>query len=81
MPENKFWAEASLLLNTSCIKKLSISDSKKLLSILANSNLEKPHLESFIKDDERSIDIKNLKLEVKKSKKYNLTTLLSQIVK
>jgi hypothetical protein len=56
MPENTFWPEANIL---------SISDSRKLICILSQSKLEKNHLESFIKDEERKIDNKKLESEVK----------------
>jgi hypothetical protein len=50
MPENTFWTEADVLLNTPTIKKLAISDSRKLICILSQSKLEKNYLDSFLKD-------------------------------
>jgi hypothetical protein len=65
MPENIFWPEANILLNSPSIKKLTISDSRKLICILSQSKLEKNNLESFIKDEERNIDSKRLESEIK----------------
>jgi hypothetical protein len=49
-PENTFWKEADVLLNTPTMKKLAISDSRKLICILSQSKLAKEHLDSFFKD-------------------------------
>jgi hypothetical protein len=68
MPKNSYWKEADVLLNTPTIKKLAISDSRKLICILNKKQLEKEYLDNFLYDEEIKLDIKKLESEVKGQK-------------
>ena len=80
-PENMFWEEANILLNTSVIKSLPEGDARNLVHILSDLK-ESKQLEAFLKDSANSINLDILEKEVKCQKLRNkvlpnLKTLLA----